>query len=339
MKSKRFFGMFPAPQALQMSAVGIDISDRSFKFFQLIEKNGLLIDGLWENIELPAGVVEGGRIVQADKVKTIINSLAKKYGFTKAIVSLPEDRAYTLQLSLPAMKKSEIRTAIAFQLEEYVPLPPDSIVFDYDLIKTDKKSQEISVVVSVLPKDIVDEYLAVFAGTKISPVAFEIEALAMSRSLLTRGSREVALIVDIGRVHAGFFIARHNEVLFTSIINGIGGDDVTAIVARQLNISIVEAEQKKNELGLNRSDKNKDSFFAVLPTITAIKDEITQRINYWHGREEGAEHQDRITRIVLCGGQSVLPGLVDFLQSYFDLPVEIGNPWKNFYPAVSLAVG
>ena len=108
---------------------------------------------------------------------------------------------------------------------------------------------------------------------------------------------------------------------------------MTAIVARQLNISIVEAEQKKNELGLNRSDKNKDSFFAVLPTITAIKDEITQRINYWHGREEGAEHQDRITRIVLCGGQSVLPGLVDFLQSYFDLPVEIGNPWKNFYPA------
>lgn len=333
MKSNRFFKMFPVPDSLKMAAAGIDISDRSLKFFQLIEKKGKIIDGIGEEIELPAGLIEAGRIIQPDKLRPIIDELAKKYKIYRAIVSLPEDHAYTLQLVLPLMKKSEMRSAIAFQLEEYIPLPPDQVVFDYKIVSENFDHKTITVVISALPKDIIDEYTKVFTGTKMVPVAFEIEAQAMARSLLPRNSQEVFLIVDIGRVHAGFFIARHDEVLFASIANNIGGDDVNSIISRQLNISIEEAEKTKNEVGLNREDKNQESFFAVMPVITAIKDEINQRCEYWHDREEYNLCEEKISRIILCGGQSSLPGLLDFLQSYFDIPVELGNPWVNFYPA------
>ncbi|MFA6416073.1 MAG: pilus assembly protein PilM [Candidatus Paceibacterota bacterium] len=333
MKANRFFNMFPVPKFLQMAAAGIDISDRSLKFFQLIEKRGQLIDGWHEEVELPAGIIEGGRIIQADKLKPIINSLSKKYGVTRAIVSLPEDRAYTLQLNLPQMKKSQLREAIAFQLEEYVPLPSNEIVFDYKLVKSGGDKNSLIVAVSALPKTIITEYVEVFSGTSMVPIAFEIEAQAMARSLLSRDSNELALIVDIGRVHVGFFVARQGEVLYASIANNIGGDDISAIISRQLNISLEEAEKLKNEIGLNRSEDNKDSFFAAIPVITSIKDEINQRCEYWRNREKYNPRTERIARIVLCGGQSTLPGLLDFLQSYFDIPVELGNPWQNFYPA------
>ncbi|HEY4480488.1 MAG TPA: hypothetical protein VI821_00130, partial [Candidatus Paceibacterota bacterium] len=92
MKANRFLKMFPVPKSLQMASAGIDISDRSLKFFQLIEKNGQLIDSQHEEIVLPAGIIEGGRIIQIDKLKPIISNLAKKYRVARAIVSLPEDR-------------------------------------------------------------------------------------------------------------------------------------------------------------------------------------------------------------------------------------------------------
>lgn len=333
MKANRFFRMFPVPKFLQMAAAGIDISDRSLKFFQLIEKKGQLIDGWHEEIELPAGIIEGGRIIQADKLRPIINDLSKKYGVTRAIVSLPEDRAYTLQLTLPMMKKSELREAIVFQLEEYVPLPTAEIVFDYKIIEGMGNKNTLMVAVSAMPKMIISEYVEVFSGTTMVPIAFEIEAQAMARSLLCRSDCEPALVVDIGRVHVGFFIARHGEVLFASIANNIGGDDISAVVSRQMNISIDEAEKIKNEIGLNRSEDNKESFFAAIPVITSIKDEISQRCEYWHNREEYNPRTERIGKIVLCGGQATLPGLLDFFQSYFDIPVELGNPWRNFYPA------
>jgi type IV pilus assembly protein PilM len=332
MKQNRFFKMFPVPKFLQMAAAGIDISDRSLKFFQLIEKKGNLTDYFKEEIELPAGIVEGGRIIQPEKIKPIIATLAQKYNSSRAIVSLPEDRAYTLQLVLPMMKKKEIRSAITFMLEEHVPLSPDKIVFDYCVLNESRKKNTLLVVVSVLPRDIIEEYVEVFSKTPITPIAFEIEAQAMARSLLSRNNREVSLIVDIGRVHVGFFIARHSEVLFASIANNIGGDDISAIISRQLNISIEEAEKTKNEVGLNREEANKESFFAILPVVTAIKDEINQRCEYWRNREDYNSTDERISRIVLCGGQATLPGLLDLLQSYFDIPVELGNPWNNFYP-------
>jgi len=333
MKASRFFKMFPVPKSLQMAAAGIDISDRSLKFFQLIEKKGQLIDSQHEEVVLPAGIIEGGRIIQIDKLKPIISNLAKKYRVARAIVSLPEDRAYTLQLTLPKMKTSELRGAIAFQLEEYVPLPAEEIVFDYKLLDGRENKNSLMVAVSAMPKTIITEYVEVFAGAGIIPVAFEIEAQSMARSLLSRHDSKLALIVDIGRVHVGFFIARHGEVLFASIANNIGGDDISAIISRQLNISIEEAEKLKNEIGLNRSEDNKESFFAAIPVITSIKDEINQRCDYWRDRQEYNPRTERIARIVLCGGQSTLPGLLDFFQSYFDIPVELGNPWLNFYPS------
>lgn len=327
-----FFKMFPLPRGLNPSAVGIDISDRSLKFFELVDKSGQIRAGRFGEIELPAGVVEGGRIIQAAELTLILKDLAEKNGFQRVVASLPEDQAYTIQLRLPGMKPSELRQSIEFQLEDYVPLPLPSLVFDYQIMsRPTKKNPWFEVAVSIMSRESVGNYLNVFVSAGLEPVAFEIEALAMSRSLLARASQETCLIVDIGRVHTGFFVANSQAVFFASITSNIGGDQINANIARELKITEVEAEKLKNDIGLNCQNSNQPLFFASIPMITSIKDEIIQRFDYWQTRNELGVLRGKISRIILCGGQASLPGLVDFLQSYFEIPVELGNPWRNIY--------
>lgn len=332
-----FFRMFPLPHGLNANAVGIDISDRSLKFFELLDRKGQLVAGHFGEIELPPGVVEGGRIILREELIKILKDLAQQNKFSQVAVSLPEDRAYTIQLRLPAMKVSELRQSIEFQLEDYVPLPLPSIVFDYQIMtRPTKKNPWYEVAVSIMPRETVDNYAEVLNLAGLTPLAFEIEAQAMSRSLLARNSLETALIVDIGKVHTGFFVANSQAVFFASITSNIGGDQINTNIARELKISEAEAEKLKNELGLNCQSSNQALFFASIPMITSIKDEIIQRFDYWQTRSELGENQGKINRIILCGGQASLPGLVDFLQSYFEVPVELGNPWRNIYPTSSL---
>jgi len=39
-----------------------------------------------------------------------------------------------------------------------------------------------------------------------------------------------------------------------------------------------------------------------------------------------------VAKILLCGGGANLKGLPEFLNTYFKIPVEIGNPWINILP-------
>ncbi len=63
-----------------------------------------------------------------------------------------------------------------------------------------------------------------------------------------------------------------------------------------------------------------------------LKDEIVKHFTWWEGRRGDDRHLDRaIEKVVVCGGQATLPGLIDYLNLNLPLPVELGNPWINIF--------
>ena len=54
--------IFPPPRYLQMPALGMDISDRSLKFVEILEKGGALRLGRFGKRTLPEGLIEAGEI-------------------------------------------------------------------------------------------------------------------------------------------------------------------------------------------------------------------------------------------------------------------------------------
>ncbi len=329
MRSSLFFTLFPPPKFLEMPAVGLDISDRSIKFTRLKYKKGNLdLDG-FANQEIPVGIIEEGEIKDRQKLLDILIEFKKKYHFKYAFVSLPEQQAYIVSLQIPFMLKGQLREAIELQLEEYVPLSASEAVFDYEILQEpESESGHYHISVSILPKKMVEQYSAVLDEARIYSLAFETEAQAMVRCLVRHEQKGNFLIVDIGGTRTGFAVVTDGVVSFTSTQSNIGGQNITQSIKKNLGVSFEEAEKIKVEKGLIRSKDNEKLFFSLIPVVSALKDEILRFRDYWqtHGDDH---HATRFEKIVLCGGQATLPGLVEYLASGLETKVEIGNPWVN----------
>ena len=326
---------FPAPAYLRRPAVGLDLSDRSIKFVEILPQAGGFALGRYGSKEIPVGVLEGGKIVQPEVLHKIVSEFREEFGFSHAFTSIPEEKAYAFHLSLPEMKKLEIRDSIELQLEEYVPLPAAEVVFDYDLLPSPAVQRGYDVGVSVLPSELVFGYTSLFKEAGIETLAIEIEGHSLSRAFLSPGDSGTYLIVDIGKSRVVLSIVSRGVVLHTSAAFGLGGEAMTKAIERAMNVSPAEAEKLKISSGLSRSENEKDLLDAVLPIMSSFRDEINKLLSYWVSHREG--NMKQIDEVILCGGQATLPGLVNYLSADLSIPVGVANPWKNIYD-LNLAV-
>jgi len=75
--------------------------------------------------------------------------------------------------------------------------------------------------------------------------------------------------------------------------------------------------------------QDKDSlpvFQAIVPVVTAIREEAEKYINFW---QTHSENKEAPKKLFLSGGDANLPGLPQYLEQELGLPVVMANPWVN----------
>ncbi|MDD5152585.1 MAG: pilus assembly protein PilM [Candidatus Pacebacteria bacterium] len=326
MSRSKFYQFFPPPQLLQMSAVGLDISDASVRFAELLETRDGFVIGRYGERPIPRGIIESGEVKKPTDLRAILTELKKAYNLEFAIMSLPEEKAYLFDLHLPKMKYSEIRDAIELVLEERVPLKNQEALFDYEIEKETKDS--IHLAVSAVSRVFVDGYLEAFSGTGITPTAFEIEAQSTARAIIPMWDMGPSMIVDFGKTRTGIAIVSNGVVRFTSTLP-IGGTSLTDIIARKFGIPFDEAEKLKREKGVVGERGKEDLSLTLTSTISILRDEIKKHCVFWRTHDDYGEKPTPIQKIYLCGGDSNLSGFSDYLSKGLGIPISLGNVMVN----------
>jgi len=318
---------FPAPEFLSASSFGLDISDESLKFVKLNAGKDEIKVGQYGECKIPTGVIESGKIKEPKFLEKILADLKKEEGIKSVRVSLPEEQIYIFRLRLEKTNLQDIREGIELSLEEHIPILAQDAVFDFDILKEDKQSLDVQVV--AIPRLIVEDYLSVFEHVGILVASLEPEAQAASRAIIKREDSNTYLIVDFGDRRTGISIVSKGTVLFTSTVD-VGGTMLTGLIQKSFNISFDEAEKMKQEIGLQRNSVNKEMFSVLLNGVSILRDEIERHFIYWHTHqdEEGKDNAP-IEKILLCGGDSNLIGLTDYLSVSMKRKVEVANVWTN----------
>jgi len=327
---KTLSSFFPVPKFLKMEAVGIDISDQRIRFLKLKRDKDILKIDRYGEIDVPAGVVESGNIKKPDELKKILTQFGEKYETEFARVSLPEERAYLVSMQTPLVEGEELRNAIAFQIEEHVPLPADSVVFDYEVLKEKpgRDGGHKEVLVSVFPKKDVESYINLFSDTGIVPLSFEIEAQAIARATTPKGSKGTFMIVDFGKERTRISITHNELVRFTSTID-VGSDMITRAIEKEFSVSTKEANKIKNQKSLSKSKENEKFFTAILSSVSVLRDEINRLYIYWQTHIIRDKESMSIDKIILCGGGANLKGLPEYLSTSLKIEVVVADPWVN----------
>lgn len=328
-----FYSFFSPPRFLEMSATGLDISDQAIRFVEFAKNGSGLNLSLFGEKRLPQGVVVFGEIVKKDNLIDILSGLREKHSLKFVKVSLPEAKAYFFKTEIPKVEIGEIRQSIELRLEENVPLKADEVLFDYTVINKDHydRNNHLDVSVSVVPKRVVESYNEALNKSGLMAVSFEVESKAIIHSAVKIGDIGSSMIVNIKDRLTVISVVRDGAVRFTSTF-GIGGNLITEALQKNFSATFEEAEKIKEEKLYNESKESVAVFFSLIGIISAIRDEISKFYNYWLTRDDSkGEYGGKIDKIMLCGKDSAIAGLKDYLSQSIKTKVEIADVWVNAF--------
>lgn len=331
---KTIANMAPPPRYMTMPSVGVDISDTSLKYveFKRDRRSGMSVElEKWGSIDIESGVVHRGEITSVQKLSDAIAEMKQATGTSYVRVSLPEERAYIFETEVKSGTPfKEIRGLLEFRLEENVPLSPRDAFFDYDIVEDDLQDGVYRVLVTAYSRDTIMAYYEACHSAGVTPIAFEVEAQAIARATLPKDDKGTHMIVDFGKTRTGVGIVHRGSLMYTSTID-IGGNELSAALRSQLgDMPESEFTTIKNTQGLVRGVNDSAVYDALITTMSAIKDEIAIRMQYWNTRD--VERDERqIERLILCGGSVNMKGLPGYFTETLGVEATRAQVWHNAF--------
>ncbi len=286
---------FPVPQSLSLSNVSVSLFDGQLSFFEFRRSKGRLYPKTFGIVPFP--LIRSGSLDEKQKAEaiSILRSFSKTHKYTYVHIIVHEGDAYVFRLTVPTTNPDELHSVIESMLEENVPIPPTEAIFEYDIVSRDIVRGETIVAVSVISEKIIGSYIDLLSLCGFMPVSFETEARALSRSLFSRASSDVALVLAINQRHSVISIVEKNGVVFSSSIE-VGSHDIDQ---------------------------------AVEKTTSVIHDEIAKVLVFWKTQEKKIKDFKDISRIVLSGSDSLSSNFAGYISLSFKLPTEVGSVWTN----------
>lgn len=273
---------------------------------------------------VPGGITQSDSKLDLQKLAKVIEDLRKSSGVTtKNVVSaIPGTSTFNAIVNLPPMSKPELEKAIKYQAEQNIPLKIDEVKYDWQIIKQDPQSKEMTVMIIAATKSKVNNLLELFALTDLNVLALETSTVAMARSLALPNT-PLAMILDIGSTTTEIAII-DGGVLNQTRSFPLAGFGMTRAISQNLGLDMNQAEQFKQRFGLSQDKLEGQVYKVVEPILRNILDEAVRSSKFY--QEQSGK---KIERVILTGGSSRLPLVAEYIKSYMGVEVSFGNPWSN----------
>jgi type IV pilus assembly protein PilM len=328
--------------------LGIDFGTSALKIVELSFKNqrahlenyGWASFGFNEN--------KSGAMVQSyeEKLKAAAHELILKMKLKSnaAYIAMPGFSGLITLIDFPAMKKEELEQALTFEAKKYIPTPLEEVSISWDIVTKQSPSllekakereegpQRIQVLLVAAPKREVMRYESLARGSGLEIRAIELETFSLVRSLIG-DDLGCFLIIDIGANACNIILVEKGIVRVNRNID-VGGNQITNIVAENMNISRQRAEDFKRQ---GKDFINSRESAIVLPALESITGEAARIISAYQEKNKEA----RIDGVVLSGGTAGLRGITDYFTRVLGIKTIVGNPWKRviFNEKLTSAIG
>lgn len=314
-----------------MDLFGLDIGFSTVKAVQLKkERKGLSLVSLGEIASPQPGItgeVESQWAEVSGAIKKLVADLRIK---TKNVaVNLPEHEVISRLKWFPPMKEGEVKAALEFEAETFIPHPLDKTQIDYEVIDKDEEGRLLVFVVAAL-KSTVNKYLRVVKLAGLSPAILETPSVSLAR--IFSSSKSSSLILDLGTKYSNLIAGKEGNVFLTRTIP-MGGEAFIRSIAVSLALEQNVAEGYLKAYGFRESELEGKVKEAIMPIFNRLVEEIKKTL--YSFQEEW--HED-INRIILTGGGAVLPEFAENLVKVLPVEVQVAQPFAGIQISAPLTI-
>ncbi|HZQ26257.1 MAG TPA: type IV pilus assembly protein PilM [Acidimicrobiales bacterium] len=313
-------------------SIGLDIGTFAVRAVEL-QLGGQPTLVRFAQVTLPPGAVRDGEVQDPGAVAAAIRRLwaEGKFKTKRVVVGVANQRVIVRQADLPAMSEADLRAALRFEAQELIPIPVEDAILDSQILEetvSPEGEPRMRILLAAAQRDMVRTHLAAVTGAGLTPVAVDVIPFALVRALYDRATQSFTAdgraeaIVCIGGGVTNVVVHEQGVPRFVRVLL-VGGDDVTEAIARDLDVDLDAAEDLKRRADMASSDAAVARAGQVVSDrLTPLVEEIRGSLDYYLAQSQSSP----IGRVLVTGGGSRLPGLMERLQSQLGGRVEPAHP-------------
>jgi type IV pilus assembly protein PilM len=321
------------------TTLGIDIGTHSIKMI-LARKRGKTVASLSARIVRRAEEGHGEKDNFNDIVPLIKESVREFKGeINNVVMVIQGPAAIVRRVEVPPMPKGELKTAIPWVINKFLPYSIEDAVFDYEIIGERTGTGELELIVAVAEKEWVNHLISQVRKIGLPPSIVTVAPYALGNLMREVDWEEgdMNVVVNIGEQVTNICFFSPKRLEFSRDIRTAGGAITSSLTGKvsykgeEFSIDPETAERLKCRYGIPMGEMPEfsdmeipfSSIQALLrPSVERLATEIDRSIKY-AARTYGIHD---IHRVMLTGGSANLVNLPEYLTSTLGRPVETFNP-------------
>ena len=166
-----------------MISVGLDISSKNITIVEVLQtRKGIAIKNAID-FEIPQDSIKNGELQDPVVLAKRLKEAWRKYKFSgrNVLVGLSNLKAIVKEVELPLVDDTEISNSLKYQINDFIPIPKDNILYDYYVMEKQKSSSKIMLVGAM--KSMVMNVIEAVKGAGLISQAIDLNCFSLFRTL------------------------------------------------------------------------------------------------------------------------------------------------------------
>ena len=323
--------------------IALDIGASSLLALQVSGSRGHLKLRACDEWPLTDGLVVDGEIVDVDlfarELKGFVSQL--KLRGKPVHIAVGNQKVIVRNIDMPEMTEEELKGAIEFQAQDYIPIPVDEVVLDFQVLGkhvTPEGASRQEVLLVAAQKTMISMFMAALKQAGLKVAGIDVTSMALVRALIPStsfledsDSAVCRAIADISSSVSTLVVTAGEVLKFTRVVN-FSSDRFAEVLSEEIGIPPGDAQGLVQRIGLAGPAPVEDDVYdeAVVnqtrqrlgELAAELSDEIRRSLHYYQSQPVAVP----VTELILSGRGALVRNLDAHLTEALSMPVSIGNP-------------
>ncbi len=229
------------------------------------------------------------------------------------------------------MTDEEMDSSLLLEARKHLPLDGSDSIVDFQILGDDPtEPDKVRVLLVAATRKYFENHVEMLRDIELRPGVVDIDQMAVLNSYITQNDLPedgVTISLTIGCRKTTLTALGRRSFFFTRDIP-IAGWAFTQELMKRYGLDYNKAEKIKASHGLSpdlplvQANGDKGLHLAEKSALDKLGDEINRSLRYYV-KESGESY---FQNILLTGGSAYMPGLIEFFEKKFNLPVSTYNP-------------
>lgn len=281
---------------------------------------------------LEPGIIRDGEVVDVEALASALRALFRSNrSLDKRVrVGLANQKIVVRVIDLPHLEDpKEIEAAVRFHAQDQLPMPLDQAVIDHQQLEvvSDETGRRVRVLLVAARREMVERVLAALRSAGLKPEGVDLSAFAMVRALHRGGADdELVLYLSVGGI-TNLAVARGTACSFARA-SGSGVEALAIDLAERSRLTLEHAHAWLAHVGIEApmeliegdSEIVEQARRVLLDGVRRIAADVRSSLDFHRMQDESTV----VSRAILTGPATAIPGFATALASELGMPVEQG---------------